>query len=235
MDPPVVPSARSCGLACALALAACTTEVDEPVAGRTDALRVCASGATLPGIDVSHWQATIDWDAVAGAGIRFAIIRISDGTGTLDREFDRNWAEARRVGILRGAYQFFRPNQDPVAQADLFLREMGTLEADDIAPVIDVEATGDRTPAQITDAIRAWTDRVEAATGRSVIIYTGRYFWRDSVGGPAEFADNPLWIANWGVSCPDIPDPWTDWAFWQTGATGRVAGYRWDGRAWVGM
>src|SRR5690606_23553056 len=59
------------------------------------------------------------------------------------------------------------------------------------------------------------------------IIYTGKYFWQDQVGG-ADLTEHPLWIAQWGVTCPDIPAPWGDWAFHQTSATGRVSGISGD-------
>ncbi len=210
-----------------LSLAACVAPAPGPgeeVGGTAEALRACADSPGIRGIDVSHWQGTINWDRVAGDHIKFAIIRIADGTGTFDDQFDRNWRESRRVGVLRGAYQFFRPNQDPIAQADLFLRHLGTLETDDLSPVIDVEVTGGRSPAQIRTAMRSWIDRVEGATGRKVVIYTGPYFWQTNLNNTAAFADNPLWIANWGVSCPSIPDAWSDWAFWQTSSTGSIAG-----------
>jgi len=213
-------------LSSAVALfAGCVAEVPgEDLGAALEPLRVCADGPTVAGIDVSHWQGEIDWDRVAGAGVGFAIIRVADGTGTLDRQWGRNWPEARRVGILRGAYQYFRPDQDPIAQADLFLEHMGPLEDEDIAPVIDVETTGGRSPSQIAAAVRRWIDRVEAATGRAVLIYTGKYFWQDQVGGSPDFGSNGLWVAQWGPTCPDIPGPWPRWDFWQTSATGRVAG-----------
>lgn len=197
----------------------------ESVGSVVEPLRICAEGPTVRGIDVSHWQATIDWDAVVtdAADIRFAIVRVSDGVGTMDREFHRNWAEARRVGLLRGAYQFFRPGSDPLAQADLFLREV-TLEEDDLPPVLDVEADGGLSASQVQDAIRIWVDRVEAATGREAMIYTARFFWRDQVGNSSEWTTRPLWIANYGVSCPDVPTAWDGWRFWQDSSTGTVAG-----------
>jgi GH25 family lysozyme M1 (1,4-beta-N-acetylmuramidase) len=42
---------------------------------------VCGSGSTVKGIDVSKWQGTINWSAVAGDGVKLAFIRVSDGTG----------------------------------------------------------------------------------------------------------------------------------------------------------
>ncbi|MEG0615639.1 MAG: GH25 family lysozyme, partial [Oscillospiraceae bacterium] len=35
----------------------------------------------LKGIDVSKWQGNIDWNAVKSAGIQFAMIRATAGTG----------------------------------------------------------------------------------------------------------------------------------------------------------
>ncbi|MCK6544636.1 hypothetical protein L6R52_02105, partial [Myxococcota bacterium] len=153
--------------------------VDESALSRT-----CSSGATLRGIDVSYWQSTIDWDQVAGAGIEFAFIRVSDGLVHVDSQFERNWREARRVGIRRGVYQFFRPNVDVIAQANLLLDRMGPLEPGDLPPVIDVEATGGLSPSVVAQRVRTWIDHVEARLGVTPIIYTRPYFWRDQVGGP---------------------------------------------------
>ncbi|MBI5490086.1 MAG: hypothetical protein HY905_22320 [Deltaproteobacteria bacterium] len=200
---------------------------EAPLGTWQGAVVVCADGPTLQGIDISYYQGTIDWDAVAADGIDFAFIRVSDGVGFEDPEFDRNWAEAARVGIARGVYQFFRPGQDPVAQADLLISRMGALGPGDMPPVADVEDADGESAATIAANLAIWMDRVEAAIGRPPIIYTGLYFWRDSVGG-ADFAEHPLWIANWGVSCPNIPDPWTDWLFWQDSASGSIAGISGD-------
>ena len=205
-----------------LGLAGCANE-GPPIGAAEQAVVVCAEGESLFGIDVSHWQATVDWDTVAADGVEYAFIRVSDGVGTADREFERNWPEARRVGILRGVYQFFRVNQDPIEQADLLLTAMGALEEDDLPPVLDIE-TLDGLPASTAHSrMRAWLSYVESATGRTPIIYTGFYFWRDTLGNP-DFAEYPLWIAQYGPVCPDIPDTWDRWAFHQTSSTGEGGG-----------
>ena len=190
------------------------------------AVLICADGATVEGIDVSHWQATIDWDAVAGDGIDFAFIRVSHGVGISDTEFDRNWAEARRVGVIRGAYQFFSAGDDPVAQADLLVDAVGgSLEPGDLPPVLDVEGMSvEGLPAATVVAnMRTWLARVRERLGVTPIVYSAKYFWRDVLGDP-DFTEDPLWVAHYGVSCPDAPSPWTAWAFWQYSSTGRVAG-----------
>jgi lysozyme len=184
---------------------------------------VCADGETLAGIDVSKWQGEIDWTAVAGTDTDFAFVRVSDGLGYIDEWFEVNWEQARANGIYTGVYQFFRPGQDPVEQAWLLLDKMGPLPPDGIVPVIDVEDAGGLSPAEVTAAIHAWVDVVEGELGVTPIVYTGKYFWQDYVQ-TSEFADYPLWVAQYGPVCPDLPSQWSDWVFHQTSASGSVSG-----------
>lgn len=198
---------------------------------------VCGVGPTVKGIDVSYYQGTINWTQVAGDGVKFAFIRVSDGTGFVDPKFETYWSASRAAGIKHGAYQFFRPGQDPVAQADLLLSKIGgKLAADDLPPVVDVEASDGLSATQIQAKLKIWVDRVKNALGRDPIIYTGFYFWRDSVGAP-DYAQTPLWHAQYTTAtCPNIAPPWTKWHLWQFTSTGTVAGIsgdvdvdRWNG------
>src|SRR4051812_17577721 len=61
---------RCAGLAAATAVAA--------------APRVAAQGTVTEGVDVSHWQGTINWATVAGAGIKFAFCKATEGTTYVD-------------------------------------------------------------------------------------------------------------------------------------------------------
>ncbi|MCW5802751.1 MAG: hypothetical protein KIT31_10220 [Deltaproteobacteria bacterium] len=226
-----------------LALFACATEDDDSTAGDglreeldvdddgadTDAAgglraRVCATGATVKGVDVSKWQGTVSWSKVKAAGIEFAFIRLSDGMNTRDTQFNTNWANAKAAGVIRGAYQFFRPGQSVNAQADMMIDAIGTYQPGDLPPVIDVEDTGGLSPAAVAGRVRQWVDRVQAALHVTPIVYTGKFFWRDQVGSPASFASNPLWIAQYTSLCPDIPAPWAKWTFWQYTEKGSVNG-----------
>src|SRR4051812_27547332 len=79
----------------------------------------CDTGPTTRGIDVSYYQGEIDWGLVRGSGIEFAFIRVSDGIDTPDTMFELNWGGAKAAGIRRGMYQFFRPTDSVLEQADL--------------------------------------------------------------------------------------------------------------------
>ncbi len=208
---------------CIFLLAAACVDQSPDVADESFDATVCADGETVFGIDVSKWQGTIDWSQVAGDGVDYAFIRVSDGLNYPDGKFAANWAGARKNGVMRGAYQFFRPGQDVVAQVNLFLDAMGALEPDDLPPVIDVEASDGQSKAVVAAKIQQWLDLVQAATGRTPIIYTGKYFWQDNVASP-DFAAYPLWIAQYGPTCPNLPSQWNEWAFFQTSSSGRIAG-----------
>jgi MYXO-CTERM domain-containing protein len=209
-------------LAALLLLASCADRA--AVTSSEQADTVCARGETISGMDVSSYEDSVDWATAHRAGIEFAFIRASDGTQYPDPKFAGYWAGARAAGVIRGAYQFFRPAEDPIAQADLLLQAMGPLQPGDLPPVLDVEVSGGQTQAQVRAAIRAWADHVAAAIGREPIIYAGLYSWADLTGG-ADFTSSPLWVAQYtSAACPDIPTPWTAWAFWQDTSTGSVEG-----------
>ncbi len=198
---------------------------------------MCGVGPTVKGIDVSYYQGTINWTAVKGDGVKYAFIRVSDGLNTPDTKFSANWSGSRNAGIYHGAYQFFRPSQDAIAQADLLLSKIGNqIAPDDLPPVLDVEATDGLSAATVAARVHTWVEHVTQALGRRPIIYTGKYFWQDNVGDADETA-SPLWHAQYtSASCPNIADAWPDWAIWQYSSSGSVAGIsgnvdmdRWNG------
>lgn len=74
-----------------------------------DGYMTCLAGESWLGVDVSHHQGKIQWDAVADAGIRFAMIRVGnrtvkDGIIQTDRYWEENIAGARDAGLLVGVY-----------------------------------------------------------------------------------------------------------------------------------
>ena len=204
-------------------------DVDVSAAAQTQQAihNVCPDGETTYGIDVSVYQGDIDWPRVAGAGVRFAIVRVGDGLGH-DSKFQRNWDGAKAAGITRGVYQFFRSDDDPIAQADILIDAVGHLEPGDLPPVADVESTDGVSNATRAARLQQWLDHVEAALGVVPLIYTGGYFWQDNVA--RDFSRYPLWHAGYtGGTCPStVADQWPAWTFWQFSSTGRVAGISGD-------
>ena len=204
-----------------LGLACGSSPSGETVASSHQDLVVCAHGGVVEGVDVSYYQGNIDWNAVHASGRGFGIARVADGTGFMDPTFAANYAGMKSAGMVRGSYIFFRPEDDPIAQADIVLKAIGTLGVGDLPPMLDVEVTDGVGAGTIVSNINAWIAHVTAAIGRRPTVYTAPYFW-STLGSPSVAAD--LVVANWGPSCPTVPGGWSDWTAWQYADDGSVPG-----------
>jgi lysozyme len=180
---------------------------------------------TVRGIDVSHHNGIINWQKVHAAGIAFAFTKATDGVGFLDTHFAANYAAIKSNGMLRGAYHFFRPASDAQAQADSFLHVVRQLEPGDLPPVLDVEADSGKSANVIINGVQKWLSAVEAALGRTPIIYTSASFWNAKLNGTAQFASHPLWVAHYTFKPkPNIPTGFAQHAIWQFSEKGTVDG-----------
>lgn len=201
----------------------------QAVGSNRQAVTVCASGTTVEGIDVSHWDGTVDWTQVKGAGRVFGIAKATQGTYFQDNQFAANWAAMKSAGVIRGAYHFLDYVDDPVQQADYFvnrLNQAGGLQPGDLPPVLDVEdvpQSGGGYETIDISVVLPWLERVECLTGKKPIIYSSARIM-DPENPPSALAGYPLWVANYTSGCPDLPALWNSWRFWQYSSSGNVAG-----------
>jgi GH25 family lysozyme M1 (1,4-beta-N-acetylmuramidase) len=191
--------------------------------------------ATVPGIDVSFWNAGIDWPKVRAAGQRYVFAKATEGDFYADPTFDDNWRGAKAAGLLRGAYHFFRSNVDPKKQATKFIDYVQSMKDDgELPPVLDLETHDGQAKARIISRAKTWLDLVEEAFDKKPIIYSGQFFLQDHFseagGGPPIWAkDYPLWLAQYpnqyvpGMQ-PVLPRGWFKWTFWQYSDKGQVNG-----------
>jgi len=103
-----------------------------------------APAGMLAGIDVSHWQGTIDWSKVAASGVSFAIAKASEGKSVVDPTYAENVAGASAAGIRIGAYHFAQPSTkvgEAAAEAD-HRRRLGVGVAGRAGPGAGVAAAG---------------------------------------------------------------------------------------------
>jgi len=179
----------------------------------------------VAGIDVSHYQGTVDWNGVKQAGVSFGFAKATEGTSTADDQFSANWSGMKSAGIIRGAYHFFHPSEDATAQANYFLQTV-SLEPGDLPPVIDIEDADYCSSSVIIAGLQTWLDVVAQSTGLTAIVYVACSFGNDYLDG--QFGAYPLWIANYDVQSPTLPNGWTNWTFWQYSQSGSVAGVSGD-------
>ena len=175
------------------------------------------------GIDISHYQGTIDWTEVKGTEkdefpIRFAFMKATEGGDYKDRRFDENFSQAKKVGLIRGAYHFYNPNTDPIRQAEFFISQV-KLTKGDLAPVLDIERKP-RDKVQLQADLKKFLDRLEAHYGVKPIIYTSYKYKTRYLDSP-EFDAYPFWIAHYYV---DMLSYEGTWQFWQHTDYGTVPG-----------
>ncbi|KAG8719439.1 hypothetical protein FRC08_002824 [Ceratobasidium sp. 394] len=180
--------------------------------------------AMLKGIDVASYQRNVDWAAQKRAGVTFAYVKATEGTSYRNPYFDQQYIGSYKVGIIRGAYHFARPDKSSgVAQADYFLEHGGGWSADGktLPGMLDMESGPHSkchglSAARMVSWIKSFSDHYHAKTGRYPTIYTSLDWWKTCTGNTAAFGKtNPLDIAHYSPSVGTLPAGWTHWTFWQ--------------------
>ena len=166
------------------------------------------------GLDVSEYQGKISWSYVDTLEqkypIDFVFIRATVGRDRKDFQFKRNWIGAKENKMIRGAYHYYRPNENSIEQADLFIKTV-TLQKGDLPPVLDIEKLPkNQSLDSLKKGLKRWLLRVENHYKVRPIIYTGERYYSDFL--KEEFGEYLFWIANYNFYREKIED---DWLFWQ--------------------
>ena len=175
------------------------------------------------GIDVSHHQGTIDWQKVAKDDVAFAFIKVSEGGDHRDREFLRNFDEAKKAGVSVGAYHFFTFCRPAADQAKNFVDAVPP-GATQLPPVVDLEFYGncERRPSkeEFRRELETFLGTVETRFDRAAVYYVTDAFV-DAYGDA--MPKRRIWLR----SILKEPDR-EGWVVWQYHPAGRVAGIAGD-------
>ncbi|MGY5846606.1 glycoside hydrolase family 25 protein [Salegentibacter sp. HM20] len=89
------------------------------------------------GIDISHYQGIIDWEKLSESDhdINYIFIRATMGADGKDYQFKNNWDNAKKNNYLRGAYHYYRPNENSELQFKNFSKRV-KLSPGDFPPVL---------------------------------------------------------------------------------------------------
>ena len=185
--------------------------------------RIAVAQTYTDGIDVSHWQGSINWSQVYGAGYRFAFIKASEGTSYTDSYFTTNMSGAKNAGLYPGPYHFAHPDSySATAEAAHFVNTAGSYMSNGyLRPVLDLEDGASLSTTALTDWVIDFMTYVENQTGVEPIIYCNSNYANYEFD--SRITQYDLWIANWYVQSPDT-GLWSTWEFWQYSSTGSVPG-----------
>ena len=185
------------------------------------------------GVDLSFWQGNIHWNqlslpceedgSVSGKipaprkqrPVQFAFIRVTKSDSLVDSLYQKNYNEAKKLGIPCGAYHFLTDTVSGKVQADIFLSH-AKLESGDLPPVLDVEIDS---PDIVTKA-KEWLEIVEKECGVKAILYTNMHVYATWIKNDPSLNTHDLWLAKPRGEMPDVPNC----KFWQFTHEGHVWG-----------
>lgn len=132
---------------------------------------------TSHGIDVSSFQGTQNWAALAKDGLTFAFAKASEGEHSRDSQFSAHMAGILAAGLVPGAYHYGWPVQDAAAEAANYITAVKPYARTGFIHILDLERGpsnyGTRSAAQIRAWAMAWITHVKAAfPGQRVGVYT---------------------------------------------------------------
>jgi lysozyme len=178
----------------------------------------------IHGIDVSSYQNTVSWRKVSTMNINdirmgFVFIKATEGLGNVDENYHKNYLNAKKAGLVCGAYHFFLATKSGIIQANNYLKNV-RLSTGDLPPVVDIEQLYGVPAATMRKRLMEWLTTVEATYKTKPIIYSNVDFYERNLG--SDFDGYPLWVAHYNV--PDKPRIGRDWTFWQHSEAGHING-----------
>lgn len=177
------------------------------------------------GIDVSHYQGTIDWNKVThyeNNPIKFVYVKATEGSTIKDECYDRNLTLAKEKGLLVGSYHYFTSRATAEEQFENF-KQTASKESQDLIPVVDIEECKHWTPDVFHKNLQVFLNEVEAHYGKKPVIYTMPSFYNLYLID--RYKDYKIFIAQYGDGIPALKDG-TDWHIWQFTRKGKIDGIR---------
>lgn len=190
-------------------------------------------GARIHGVDISKWQhpggKLIDFTKMYKAGVRFVMIKASDGRDSSDLDA-RKWLSidmdsAQAAGLYTGFYHYaYLPNStDPAtiiteaqtqAQKAIWrLASIGGYTERTLPYALDLEnnciqyvgsSCKKYAPKKlITLFATTWLNTVKEKTGRSPFLYSYSQFLENAMVRNSELRNYPLWHAHYGINPAD--------------------------------
>lgn len=201
------------------------------------------------GIDVSSYQGNVNWTSAYNGGVRFAIVKATEGSGYTNPYFSSQINGATDASIVAGAYDFADFNTvSATTEANHFLSVAGNYVREGyIRPVLDMEGSTSMSKTQVSNYVKAWASAVYNATGVRTIVYASQsfaatYFDSTVPAIPSQFWDADYNGQNLYTGQPNGWAPYSKWTMWQVSSTGSIPGVTgncdldtWNGSGMTGM
>ena len=193
-------------------------------------ISLAGPGGRIHGVDISRWQhpgdKLIDFEKMFKAGVRFVMIKASDGKDKSDIDA-RKWLSidmdgAQAAGLYTGFYHYaYLPNstdeatviteaQTQAQKAIWRLASVGGYNERSLPYALDIENnciqySGTKcikytSKKLVTLFASTWLSTVKAATGRTPMLYSYSQFLENAMIRNTELRNYPLWQAHYGIN-----------------------------------
>lgn len=190
--------------------------VSDGVYQLADGTRV--SGVCARGIDLSHWQGSVDWKKAAKDDVKFAML----GTrynGAVDPFFHEFAAGASAAGIELGAYiySYAMTAEEAEAEADFVLKLIKDYPISyPVAFDMEDSRQGKLSKSQLADMANVFCKKI-AAAGYYPIIYANDNWLANKLD--MSLMNYDVWVARY-----EVPHDYEDPVMWQATSKGYVDG-----------
>jgi hypothetical protein len=156
----------------------------------------------------------MDWSKQVANGAQFAFIKCSEYLE--DPGFEIQWTAARKTNLILGAWHYFHPSVNAIAQAQMqigLLKKVGLNwsgnphNSDKIQ--LDLENMDGLSPLKVVQAAASWYNEIRKVYPfYEIDIYTGWWFWSEllATGFNMDWAKDTEW---WLPAYPLDPTPRT--------------------------
>ncbi len=184
----------------------------------TISMPLTASAAGTQGIDVSKYQGSINWAAVAQSGVSYAFIKVGSTKSGLDPYFAANVQGAQAAGIRTGVYIYsYATTVEAAAQEAALVLQWIEPYNINFPIAFDIEDSVQKgLDANTCTAMANTFCGIIAAAGYTPMLYTYTNFYKTHFTSGLAY---DKWIAQYSDH-NDI----AGWAIWQYSSSGAVAG-----------
>ncbi|MBM6991706.1 MAG: glycosyl hydrolase family 25 [Prevotella sp.] len=174
----------------------------------------------IHGIDLSHYQGNVFWEAVGQANVSYVYLKATEGGDRIDDKYKQNIDLAHQYGLKVGSYHFYRPKINQQTQLDNFMAQCRPGDQD-LIPMVDVETRSGLSVEDFRDSLFTFLHLMEQAYKQKPLIYTGANFYDANLLG--QLGDYKVMIAQYTAREPVLKDD-LDFIIWQYTGKGRLNG-----------
>ncbi|MCI1284131.1 MAG: 1,4-beta-N-acetylmuramidase [Lacticaseibacillus songhuajiangensis] len=185
------------------------------------------SARTYPvlGVRLDQTDGYQDFSALHQAGVRFAYLKATEGASYFDDDYMANLHRANGTAVVTGAMHFFSFSSTPNAQADAFIKHVGS-DAGKLPVAVEVNAYTTLPSKQTLAAnLLVFMRRIEANYGRQCVVMGSSKMLRYVKSAIGTRKTIVVGASRVGSSQNE---------FWQFADSTKIAGAKYRGMVYVG-